>query len=295
MKNAACWEKNLLELLRRTSMDLPSDVELALRRALKRARKGSFAAWALDTILQSAAVSRSGSLPLCQDSGTLLFYFSVPVGFDTNAVASVARSAVAKATRLGYLRENTVDSVTGAPFSGNVAHGSPVFHFVQGARKTIDARLVLKGGGSENVGTQYALPDESIGAGRDMDGVRRCILDAVHRAQGNGCAPGVLGVCIGGDRATGYAHSKEQFLRRITDRSPVRALARLESAVLRDAETLRIGPMGLGGAPTLLGVKVGSLSRLPASYFVTVSYMCWAFRRRGAVFGPEGGVHRWLY
>lgn len=295
MKNSACWEKNLLELIRRTSTDLPSDVESALRRALGRARKGTLAAWTLDTMLQSVVISRAESLPICQDTGVLLFYFSVPVGFDTNAVASVTRSAVAKATRMGYLRENTIDTVTGAPFNGNVAHGSPVFHFMQGARKTVDVRLVLKGGGSENVGTQYSLPDESLGAGRDMDGVRRCMLDAVHRAQGNGCAPGVLGVCVGGDRATAYAHSKEQFLRRLNERSPVRVLARLEATAMRDAETLRVGPMGLGGAPTLLGAKVGALSRLPACFFVTVSYMCWAFRRRGAVFGPEGGVHRWLY
>jgi fumarate hydratase class I len=295
MKNAACWEKNLLELIRRTSTDLPSDVESALRRALGRVRKVSLAGWALDTMLQSVVVSRAESVPLCQDTGTLLFYFSVPVGFDTNAVASVTRSAVAKATRLGFLRENTIDPVTGAPFSGNVAHGSPVFHFVQGARKSVDVRLVLKGGGSENVGLQYSLPDESLGADRDIEGVRRCLLDAVCRAQGNGCAPGVLGVCIGGDRATGYEHSKEQFLRRLNDRSAVRALARLESSVLRDSETLRVGPMGLGGGPTLLGVKIGALSRLPASFFVSVSYMCWVFRRRGAVFGSEGGVHRWLY
>jgi fumarate hydratase class I len=121
------------------------------------------------------------------------------------------------------------------------------------------------------------------------------VLQAVWQAQGNGCAPGVAGVCIGGDRATGYAHAKEQFLRKISDRSPVKALARLEDRVLRDAQRMEIGPMGLGGRTALLGLKIGALSRLPACFFVSVSYMCWAFRRRGAVLGPEGGMHRWLY
>ncbi|MEI7437573.1 MAG: fumarate hydratase, partial [bacterium] len=112
---------------------------------------------------------------------------------------------------------------------------------------------------------------------------------------GNGCAPGILGVCIGGDRATGYAHAKAQFLRRLDERSDVIALRRLEDRLLRESDRLGIGPMGLGGAPTLLGVKVGALSRLPASFFVTVSYMCWAMRRRGVVLAPNGGVRKWLY
>ena len=127
-----------------------------------------------------------------------------------------------------------------------------------------------------------------------MDGVRRCILDAVWRAQGRGCSPGVAGVCIGGDRSTGYAHSKEQFLRKLNEWSEVKELARLEKRVMKDVRQLGIGPMGLGGKTTLLGVKIGALSRLPACYFVSVSYMCWAFRRHGVVLGPNGGVRRWV-
>jgi fumarate hydratase class I len=295
MRNAGHWEKNLLELIRRTSTDLPMDVEFALRKALRSEKKGTHAAWVLETILKNVETARTKSLPLCQDTGALMFYFSVPAGFDTNALAARTRGAISKATRLGYLRENTVDSVSGAPYETNIAYGSPVLHFQQGARKTVDARLIMKGGGCENVGRQYSLPDETLGAGRDLEGVRRCVLDAVWRAQGGGCAPGVLGIAIGGDRATGYSHSKEQFLRKVTEKSTVKVLSRLESRIMRDARSLEIGPMGIGGRTTLLGVKVGALSRLPASFFVTVSYMCWAFRRRGAMMGPEGGVHRWLY
>ena len=209
--------------------------------------------------------------------------------------STAARAAVSKATRLGFLRQNTIDAVSGASYETNVAHASPVFRFQQRARKTIEVRLVMKGGGCENVGRQYSLPDTELAAGRDMAGVRRCVLDAVWQAQGKGCAPGALGICIGGDRSTGYEHSKEQFIRKLSDKSHVRTLARLEERIMRDSRRLDIGPMGLGGKTTRLGVKIGALSRLPASYFVTVSFMCWAFRRRGALFGPEGGVHRWLY
>jgi len=291
----AHWDKNLLELIRRTATDLPADVEAALRRAFDNERKGSRAAWALDAMLRNVALARERSIPICQDSGTLTFYFCVPVGFDTNALVARTRTAVARATRLGFLRQNTVDPVSGAAFETNIAHAAPVICFLQGARKTVDVRLVMKGGGCENMGVQYSLPDMELRAERDLEGVRRCILDAVWRAQGNGCAPGVIGVCIGGDRATGYTHAKVQFLHKLGQRSRVKALARLEKRVLKEAQTLGIGPLGLGGRTVLLDAHIGTLSRVPASYFVSVSYMCWAFRRRGALLGPEGGLDRWLY
>ncbi|MBL7077225.1 MAG: fumarate hydratase [Kiritimatiellae bacterium] len=291
----AHWEKNLVELIRRTSTDLPADVEQAIRKGLRREKKGTNAHDFLSMMLENAAMARRDSVPLCQDTGTLTFRFTVPTGFDTNGLASITRNAVSKATRLGYLRQNTIDSVSGEPYVTNVAHAAPVMEFLQGARKTVDARLIMKGGGCENVGRQYSLPDVALGADRDLEGVRRCVLDAVWQAQGRGCSPGVIAVCIGGDRAKGYAYAKEQFLRKLGERSDVKVLARLEDRLMRDIRHMEIGPMGLGGKTTALAVKIGSLSRLPASFFVSVSYMCWAFRRRGVLLGPEGGVHRWLY
>lgn len=295
MKYHAQWEASLFELIRRTSVDLPTDVEQALRRAYKVERKASRARWVLETILENVQKARDNDAPLCQDTGSLVFYFQVPVGFDTNALVSATRLAVARATRLGYLRQNTIDSLTGAPCETNVAHGAPIFYFEQCARGTVDVRLLMKGGGSENVGRQYSLPNDELDAGRDMEGVRRCVVDAVIAAQGNGCAPGVLGVCIGGDRATGYECSKTQFLRTLDDKSPVKVLGRLEDRVMKESRQLEIGPMGLGGSTALLGVKIGAVSRVPASFFVTVSYMCWALRRRGALLTVRGGFKKWLY
>ena len=291
----AWWEKSLVELIRRTSTDLPKDVEASIRKALRQEKKGTRAYWALERILENAEVARRESTPICQDTGTLIFHFLVPGGFDTNMLASRTRTAISRATRLGYLRHNTIDPVTGSSFETNVAPGAPVLHFQQGARKTIDVRLIMKGGGCENVGRQYSLPDTSLDADRDLEGVHRCVLDAIWQAQGGGCAPGVLGVCIGGDRCMSCHHAKEQFLRKLGDKSSVRQLARMEERILKESRRLEIGPMGLGGKSALLSVKIGAMSRLPASFFVTVSYMCWAMRRRGAVLGSEGGLHRWLY
>jgi len=170
-----------------------------------------------------------------------------------------------------------------------------VIHIEFAARRTVAVRLIMKGGGSENVSVQFSLPDARLKVGRDLAGVRRCILSAVAQAQGNGCAPGVLGVCIGGDRATGAECAKRQFLRQLNDHAVNPRLAALERQVLADAQKLGIGPMGFGGATTLLGVKIGALTRLPACYFVSVAYMCWAFRRRGIVLDTAGHVMRQLY
>jgi fumarate hydratase class I len=289
------WVKNLVELIRRTSTDLPADVELALRRAHRQERKGSHAAWALEQMLESVAQARRKDVPLSEDTGFLRFTYSVPVGFDTNALASRTQSAVALATRRGYLRENTLDAISGASFATNVAQASPVMHFQQGARKTIELRLVMKSGASENEGRQYTLPDPTLGADRNLEGARRCLLDAIWRAQGSGCQPCTLGACIGGDRASGQEQANLQFLRKLGTRSAVKAVARMEEQVLREARQLGIGPAGLGGRSALLGSHVDTLSRLPSSYFVTVSFMEWTFRRRGVLMGPEGGAHRWLY
>jgi fumarate hydratase, class I len=295
MKKITLWEQSLFELIRRTAVDLPSDVETGLRRMCEKEKKGTRARWALDSVLENVMLARANDAPLCQDSGTLVFWCCVPVGFDTNALTAVIRSAVSRATKFGYLRLNTVDSLSGQPSPTNIAHGSPVVRYEQGARENASIRLLMKGGGSENVGCQYGLPDPRLGADRDLEGVRRCILDAIVKAQGHGCAPGVLGVCIGGDRATGYEIAKEQFLRKLDDRAKVKTLARLEDRMMKEERELRIGPMGLGGGSSLLGVKIGAISRIPACFFVTVSYVCWALRRRGVVLGPQGGIQRWLY
>jgi fumarate hydratase class I len=287
--------ESLLELIRRTSAEIPDDVHRAILRALRAEAKGSIAGQALEIVRRNIALAKNKSQPICQDTGSVLFFVHAPRGLDQAAFQRTARDAVRAATRKGYLRQNSVDSLTGENDGTNVGPGAPSFHFEQARGERAEVRLVLKGGGCENVGAQYSLPNEKIGANRDLDGCRRAILDAVLQAQGKGCGPGILGVCIGGDRATGYLHSKEQLLRKLDDRNPVPALARLEKDVVETSNRLGIGPMGFGGKTTLLGCKVGALNRVPASFFVSVSYMCWAYRRQGVLLGKKGRIQKWLY
>jgi fumarate hydratase class I len=286
---------SLLELIRRTSAEIPDDVQAAILAALEREQQGTIAADAMRIIRRNIELAKQKSQPICQDTGSVLFYVDAPVGLDQLAFAETAREAVREATRRGYLRQNSVDTLTGKNDGTNLGPGAPTFHFHQHREPDVHVRLVLKGGGCENVGAQYSLPDERLQADRDLAGCRRAILDAVLQAQGKGCGPGILGVCLGGDRATGYEFSKVQFLRRLDDRNPVPALDALEQDILKTANELGIGPMGFGGKTTLLGVKIGVLNRLPASYFVSVSYMCWAYRRQGVTLDAEGRIIRWLY
>lgn len=285
----------LLELVRRTSAELPEDVVQTIARYATQEQPGSNAQYAMTIIQKNIDMATRKSAPLCQDTGSILFFVKAPVGFDQLAFEKAAAAAVAAATAKGYLRQNSVDSLTGQNTGNNLGPGSPSCHFHQHRGTRLDVRLILKGGGCENVGTQYSLPDVRLHANRDLPGVRTVILDAVLQAQGKGCGPGILGVCIGGDRATGYLHSKAQLLRTLDDVNPTPALAALETDIVTSANKLGIGPMGFGGATTLLGCKIGAVNRLPASFFVSISYMCWAYRRQGILVDANGKIVEWLY
>jgi fumarate hydratase, class I len=286
---------SVIELIRRTSAEIPGDVQAAILRALEQEKKGTIAESAMKIIERNIQLAKEKSQPICQDTGSIIFYVECPVGFDQIEFEEVTGEAVRFATKKGFLRQNSVDSITGVNDGTNVGPGSPTIHFHQHRSNDINVRLILKGGGCENVGAQYSLPNEKLKANRDLDGCRKVILDAVLQAQGKGCGPGILGVCIGGDRATGYEFSKQQFLRTLADRNPVPELDSLEQDILRTANELGIGPMGFGGKTTLLGVKICAANRLPASFFVSVSYMCWAYRRQGVALDPNGQITKWLY
>lgn len=272
--------EHFLELVRRAATDLPPDVENEIREAKDREDPDTPAPAVLDTILENVEVAREHSTPICQDTGTPIFYVFHPTDWSTIPLQKQIRDAVAMATEKAYLRPNAVDSVTGQNTGDNLGDDFPSIHFHEWEKDYLKVDLLLKGGGCENVGAQYKLPDAEFDAGRDLDGVRKVVLDAVQNAQGKGCAPGILGIAVGGDRGSGYIRSKEQLFRRLGERNPNPQLAALEEKIHAEANELGIGPMGLGGKTTVLDVQLDALHRLPASYFVSVSYMCWAHRRR---------------
>ncbi len=269
----------VVELIRRASTDLPKDVEERIRQCMGNERKGSMAYNILGQILMNVEIARRESVPICQDTGTNIFYIDYPSKMKEKEIERRIREAVRIATRKYYLRPNSVETLTNKNTGNNIGIGHPSLHFRQWDRDYLRMRLMLKGGGCENVGMQYKLPDARLAAGRDLAGVEKCIIDAVLQAQGKGCAPGAIGVCAGADRGYSYVYSKEQFFRKLTDKNKNPVLAKLETSLMKKLNTLGIGPMGLGGKTTVLGVKIGVANRVPACYFVSVSYMCWAYRR----------------
>jgi len=285
--------ETFVELIRRAAVDLPADIESALASGRRAETEGSLAERALGTILDNVAMAREISSPICQDTGTPVVWIHHPAGVSTRQLEADLVEAVRQATARSFLRPNAVDTLTGKNTGHGTGRGIPFVHFEEWDHDRVEVRVILKGGGSENCGIQYKLPDGKLKAGRDLEGVRRAVLDAVFQAQGKGCAPGVLGVCIGGDRVSAYNESKRQLLRPLADTNPIPELAALEARVMEEANTLAIGPMGFGGQTTLLGVKIGVLDRLPACYFVTVTYMCWADRRAGVSI-DTGGQATWL-
>jgi len=274
----------ILELIRLAATDLPPDVEAGLREAVEQEEPDSAARGALETILENVEMARRDSTPICQDTGTPLFYVQYPEGWSTRRLRKQIQGAVAQATQRAFLRPNAVDSLSGANTGDNLGDDHfPTIHFVEIEGSTLQVELMLKGGGCENVGAQYSLPNSALGAGRDLAGVRKVALDAVYKAQGKGCAPGILGIAIGGDRGSSFAASKEILLRQLDDSNLNPELADLEQRLTEESNQLGIGPMGFGGKTTVLGTKITATHRLPASYFVSVSYMCWAYRRRRMV------------
>src|ERR1700744_5097508 len=262
---------SLIELITQTSTNLPPDVRAAMGVALETEIAGTQSAQALGIIATNIDMAQQDAGPICQDTGMPTFVVHTPVGVNQIQVKRAIREAVAEATRRGKLRPNSVDSLTGKNSGDNLGVETPVVHFEQWEEDEIEVRLILKGGGCENKNIQYSVPctlDHLGRADRNLEGVRKCLLHAVWQAQGQGCAPGALGVCIGSDGAHGYDLAKQQLFRTLDDVNPNPVLAKLEAEVMEEANKLGVGAMGFGGKVSLIGCKIPAVNRLPASFFV---------------------------
>jgi fumarate hydratase, class I len=294
------FEQSMLELITQTSTNLPPDVRSKMLEVMSTETHGSQSASALDVMATNVDMALSDCGPICQDTGLPTFEILTPIGTNQLKMKEKILSALARATKEGKLRPNSVDSITGKNSGNNLGPGSPSIHWGQWEKNDeIEVKLLLKGGGCENKNIQYSVPCDLPHIGRTdrtLEGVRKCILHAIWQAQGHGCAPGALGVAIGGDRTSGYHFAKEQLFRSLDDVNPDPKLAALEDYIMTTANTMGIGAMGFGGNATLIGCKIGALNRLPACFFVSVAYDCWAFRRLGVILDAQtGAIKHWLY
>ncbi|MBU2523611.1 fumarate hydratase [Patescibacteria group bacterium] len=287
-------EKSVLELIRKTSTSLPRDVVSSLKNALKN-EKNARAKECLEVMLENNEMAKLKKQPICQDTGNLIFKVLCPIKTDHGKIEAAIKKAVAKATKEGILRKNSINAVTGVNSGDNLGPGTPQIKYENSRGSKTYIYLILKGGGCENVSRQYSVMEHGFVSEDHFVAAEKAILGAVQKAQGFGCSPGFLGVCLGGDRETGYAHAKNQLFRKLNDKNTSSGLAKMEESILKKCNSLNIGPMGMGGNSTVLSVKIGHLNRVAASYFVTVSYMCWAFRRQGVLLDKSFNISKFLY
>ena len=269
----------IVELYKKVATSLPPDVEEALKTALSEESEGTTAVSSLAVILENIKRARETSRPICQDTGVPVFYVKVPFGLSQNELKQTIVEATREATRKVPLRPNAVDIITEKNSGDNTGEGLPIIYFEETPGGSLVIDLMLKGGGCENAGQTYKLPLEDLRAQRNLEGVRACVLDTIHKAQGRGCPPYVVGVGIGAAKDQVARLAKEQLMRKVTDTNKIGELADLEKRLVSDINKLGIGVMGLGGRKTALGVKIGVNHRHPASYFVDVSLGCWAMSR----------------
>ena len=269
----------VVELYKKVATSLPPDVREAMESGLAREAEGTTAFSTLAVQVENMKLARETVRPVCQDTGVPTFWVKVPIGLSHFEMKNTIIEATRLATEKVPLRPNAVDSITDKNSGDNTGIGFPVIYMEETRESSLTIDLMLKGAGCENVGEIYKLPNAGLNAQRNLDGVRKCVIDTVQRAQGKGCPPYILGVGIGATKDQVTRLAKEQLLRRLADVNKIDELAALEKRVLDEINELGIGPMGLGGRTTALGVKIGVNHRHPASFFVDVSVSCWATRR----------------
>src|SRR6202042_953678 len=169
-------QNSLVELITQTSTNLPPDVRAAMTATGLAERPNTQASQALNIIFSNIDMTADDSGAICQDTGMPTFYVHPPVGVNQIIIRNAIKLAVAEATRLGKLRPNSVDSLTGKNSGDNLGEETPVMHFEQWEQDEIEVKLVLKGGGCENKNIQYSVPCEldHLGrADRNLEGVRK--------------------------------------------------------------------------------------------------------------------------
>jgi len=278
-------EEVAVNLLRTAVIKLPQDVKNALQRAYQEEESES-GKTQLKAILDNIALAEKMGRPICQDTGVIIFYVKAGAqakGLDK--VEEALRKATKRATAEVPLRPNAVNPFTQKNSGDNTGRFVPFIHWEIVPGDAIEITAFPKGGGSENV-CVYSM----IRPGEGVKGLKRFVVDAVIRAGAMPCPPDILGIGIGGGADIAMELAKKALLRPLDQPNPDPELASLEKELYEAANMTGIGPMGLGGKFTVLGVNIEYAHRHPASYPVAVAFQCWAARRASARIYPDGRV-----
>lgn len=267
----------VVEMLRRAATTLPRDVVNALEIS-KRREGNKIARLQFDCMLKNLELAKKSRAPICQDTGIPLFFVKLGSGLRLDFdLGRALADAVRDATKKIPLRANVVDPLSRKNTGANIGEGQPIVHLELVPGKELRIDLMLKGAGAENCGRLFMLKPT---AGEEA--IKSAVLLTIEEAGGQPCPPTIVGVGIGGSAEAACLLAKKALLRPLGSKNPDKKLARMERELTGDANGLGIGPMGLGGQTTVLGVRIAKAACHTASLPVAINLQCWAARRASA-------------
>lgn len=272
-------------IIKQAVIYLPDDIKQALKKAYAE-ETSETGKTQLKAILDNIDLAEKYQAPVCQDTGTIIFFIKAGARVkDLDKVEAALISATKRATKEVPLRPNAVDPFTGKNSGDNTGRYVPVINWEIVSGDTLELTVMTKGGGSENV-----CLGGMIVPGEGIKGVKKFVVDAVVKAGAQPCPPNILGIAMGAGADTSMKLAKKALLRPLTEHNPDPEIAKLEKEIFEAVNMTGIGPMGLGGKTTVLGVHIDHAFRHPASFPVAVAFNCWASRRATARIKPDGTV-----
>ncbi|MGQ9506913.1 MAG: fumarate hydratase [Candidatus Bathycorpusculaceae bacterium] len=285
MDMAKVIEDVAFNILKQAVIYLPEDVKQALKKAYVE-ETSETGKTQLKAILDNIELAEKYQAPVCQDTGTIIFY--VKAGAEAKNLDKIEEplvKAVRRATKEIPLRPNAVDPFTQKNSGDNTGRFIPYINWEIVSGDNIELTVMTKGGGSENVCiTGMLVPGEGI------NGLKKFVIDAVIKAGAQPCPPTILGVAMGGGSDIAMKIAKKALLKPLNEPNPNSEIAKLEKEIFEAANMTGIGPMGLGGKTTVLGVHIDYAYRHPASFPAAVAFNCWAARRASARIDADGNV-----
>lgn len=279
-------EEAAFNILKQAVIYLPSDVKQALKRACAE-ETSETGRTQLETILNNVELAEKSDVPMCQDTGTIIFYVRAGSKVrDLDKVEGALIRATRRATREIPLRPNAVDPFAVKNSGDNTGRYIPSLNWDIVSGDCLEITVMTKGGGSENVCKVGMLVP-----GEGMRGLKKFVIDAVIEAGAKPCPPNILGVGIGGGADISMKLAKRALLRPLIEPNADSEIAKLEDEILKAVNMTGIGPMGLGGRTTALGVHIDYAFRHPASFPAAVAFSCWAARRATVMIDAEGTVN----
>jgi fumarate hydratase subunit alpha len=278
-------EDTAFNLLKLAVVKLPSDIKDALNRAYKE-ETSEAGRVQFEAILKDIELAEKDNTPLCQDTGIIIFYVKAGAKVkDLDVIETALQNATRRATKEIPLRPNAVDPFTQKNSGDNTGKYIPYINWEITNSDYVEITAFPKGGGSENVCTIGMITP-----GEGVNGLKKFVIDAIIKAGAMPCPPTIVGVAAGGGSDISMKLAKASLLRPLNEPNPNPDLDKLEKELYEAANSTGIGPMGLGGKFTVLGVKIDYAHRHPASYPVAVAFQCWAARRSTARIHPDGTV-----